>query len=287
MTKRPCNQVGLLYHETLADSAQLAGEIARILGGFGATVWAGCCDDQGRIMAEVGKLDMIITLGGDGTILRTARLAAPYRIPVLGVNLGRLGFLAEMQPSEVLAKLPQLRDGEFWLEERLMLHAEHRRNAHVVGSYEALNDVFAGRGRAARVVRIAVTVDGARVGTYVADGVVVATPTGSTAYNLSAGGPIVAPDTDDLLLTPIAPHLTPARSIVLPSESTIKISIATQHDGMLTVDGWVDVDVKNEDELVITKSAYTAQFVRLGPRNYFYETLIQRLNRRTDNLSSS
>ncbi len=235
-------------------------------------------------MAEAGRLDMVITLGGDGTILRAARLAAPYGLPVLGINLGRLGFLAEMQPTEVLAKLPQLRDGRYWLEERLMLHAEHRRDGQVVGSYEALNDVFAGRGRTARVVRIDVSVDGARVGTYVADGVVVATPTGSTAYNLSAGGPIVAPDTDALLLTPIAPHLTPARSLVLPSDSTIKISIATRQNGMLTVDGGVDADVQNEDTVIITKSAHTAQFVRLGPRNYFYETLIQRLNRRTDQL---
>ena len=124
--------------------------------------------------------------------------------------------------------------------------------------------------------------DGARITTYVADGIVVATPTGSTAYSLSAGGPVAAPGIENIVLTPVAPHLTPARSLVLPAHCQIDVSISTEHDGILTVDGQVDVALENDDLVTIRRSAYSARFVRLGSPNYFYETLIQRLKRRTD-----
>lgn len=278
----PFEKVGLLYYSTLADSAQLASQIVAELRAHGVAVWECDCDEQSDLIGRVSDLDMFIALGGDGTILRTARTAAPYGIPILGVNLGRLGFLAEMEPSEVLAQVPRLCDSGYWLEERLMLHAEHWRGAELLASYEALNDVIVARGAMARVVRVSVRVDGAKITTYVADGIIAATATGSTAYSLSAGGPVAPPDSKNILLTPIAPHLTPARSIVLPASCQITMSLETNHDGVLTVDGYSDVMLENGDTVCISESAHVAQFVRLGPKNYFFKTLIQRLNRRAE-----
>ena len=278
----PSCRVGLLFHPTQSESRALADEIERTLGQSQVQVVSGDFDSQDEIIDRFPGLDMIITLGGDGTILHTARVAAPHGIPVLGVNLGRLGFLAEMQPSEVIDQIPKLCNREYWLEDRLMLHAEHRRDGALLGHYEALNDIFVGRGRTARVVRVTVSVDGARITTYVADGIIAATPTGSTAYSLAAGGPVAAPGIENIVLTPIAPHLTPARSLVLPAHCQIDVSISTKHDGIMTVDGQIDVALENDDTVTIRKSANSARFVRLGSPNYFYETLIQRLNRRTD-----
>ena len=278
----PSCKVGLLFYSTLSESRVLAQEIERALRGSQVDVWAGDCDSQEEVIAQVPYLDMFITLGGDGTILRTARVAAPHGIPVLGVNLGRLGFLAEMQPSEVIEQIPKLCNKEYWLEERLMLRSEHRRDGELIDRYEALNDVFVGRGSTARVLRITVSVDGARITTYVADGIVAATPTGSTAYSLAAGGPVAAPGIENIILTPIAPHLTPARSLVLPAHCQIDVSISTRHDGIMTVDGQIDRKLENNDLVTIRRSVNNARFVRLGSPNYFYETLIQRLNRRSD-----
>ena len=278
----PSCKVCLLFHPIQSESHELADKIERALRQSQVEVVSGDCADQDVLVAQAPDLDMIITLGGDGTILRTARIAAPHGIPVLGVNLGRLGFLAEMQPSEVIDQIPKLCNREYWLEDRLMLHAEHRRDDALLGCHEALNDVFVGRGRTARVVRVAVSVDGARIITYVADGIVAATPTGSTAYSLAAGGPVAAPGIENIVLTPIAPHLTPARSLVLPALCRIDFTISTTHDGIMTVDGQIDMALEDGDLVSIHKSPHSARFVRLGSPNYFYETLIQRLNRRTD-----
>lgn len=270
-------QVGLLHHPKIPASQRLAEQIAISLQEVGVRVWIGSSWDEEEIIRQVSDLDMFITLGGDGTILRTARIAARYDIPILGVNLGRLGFLAELEPAEVPARLPQLGNGDYWLEERMMLHAEHRRDGELLGAYEALNDLVIARGSAARVVRLSLSLDSAPVTTYVADGLIAATATGSTAYNLSAGGPIASPNIQDILVTPIAPHLTPARSLVVPGQTIIAVDVATEYDAILTTDGQVDIKLQDGDQIQVTKSQHTAKFVRLGSPSYFYETLLERL----------
>lgn len=270
-------QVGVLHHPKLPESLELAQEINAALQARGVLVWLGSSWDEREITAHASRLQMFITLGGDGTILRAARVAAPFGVPILGVNLGRLGFLAEVEPQEVEANLSRLLNGDYWLEERLMLHAELVRGGKHLGSYEALNDIAVCRGSAVRVVRLSVFIEDTYLTTYVSDGLIVATPTGSTAYNLSAGGPIVAPDVQNLLLTPIAPHLTPARALVLSGETNITVAVATEYEAILTVDGQIDVKLEQDDVVKVRKSEYVARFVRLRPARYFYETLLERL----------
>lgn len=270
-------KVGVLYHPKLPASLDWAAKIEQTLRQRGIAVWTGSSWDETAIIEQVPDMDLFITLGGDGTVLRAARMAAPHGIPILGVNLGRLGFLAEINPAELSDQLDLLQDGKYWLEERLMLHAEHQRGGQLLGAYEALNDVVVCRGRAARVVRPAVYINGAFLITYVCDGVIAATATGSTAYNLSAGGPIVAPDVRGIILTPIAPHLTPARALVFAEQATITLDVAMEYDAIMTIDGQVDLALANHDLVTITTSQHRARFVRLQPRNYFYSTLVERL----------
>ncbi|HIE47320.1 TPA: hypothetical protein EYP84_00325 [Candidatus Bipolaricaulota bacterium] len=174
-------RIGLLHHPKIPESLDLAGEMARQLRAWGASPWMGSAWDEELVGQHVADLDLVITLGGDGTILRAARMAARHSVPILGLNLGRLGFLAEMEPGDWREKLQRVLAGEYWLEERVMLRAELWRGQNALGDFEALNDVVIGRASFARVVRLATYIDGSYLTTYVADGLIVATPTGSPA----------------------------------------------------------------------------------------------------------
>jgi NAD+ kinase len=221
--------------------------------------------------------DMIVVLGGDGSMLRTGTLAAQRAIPILGVNLGRLGFLGEVQPEDWPETLDRVLDGHYWIEERMMLHVEHRRDGQVLGSYEALNEAVVGRGALARPVRLKTLIDGGELTTYVADGLIVATPTGSTAYALAAGGPILPPELKNILLIPIAPHLSIDRAIVLPQGTTVEVIARTDHQAILSADGQYEVELQDGDRVVAQMSAYQTRFVRVRARNYFYISLMQRM----------
>lgn len=273
MTKR----FGLLHHPKIADAPRLAQEAAAGLRALGVEVWAASAYDEAQVLRNGRDSHLIISFGGDGTIVRVARTIAGLDVPLLGVNLGRVGFLAELQPEDVSEKLESLVNGQFWLEERMMLHAELQRGERVIQSFEAINDVVASRGRIARVVRIKAYVDGQYLTTYIADGVIVATPTGSTAYSLAAGGPILDPQLPGLLVKPIAPHLTVATALVLPATACVRLELSTDSEATLTVDGQVDVALQEGDVVVATASRNVCRFVRLGERSYFYQTLLQKL----------
>jgi NAD+ kinase len=184
--------VGLLYHPKIPESQGMAADILEFLEGLGVSAWIGSAWDEAAVYTKTAELDMLVTLGGDGSMLRAARMASEQGIPILGVNLGRLGFLAEVQPAEWPDRLRQALAGDYWVEERMMLHAEWWRDGQKLGSYEALNDVVVSRGSLARVVRLSTYIDGGYLTTYVADGLIVSTATGSTAYALAAGGPASA-----------------------------------------------------------------------------------------------
>ncbi|MFQ6059362.1 MAG: NAD(+)/NADH kinase [Anaerolineae bacterium] len=275
--RKPLKCVGLLYHPKIPQSRDLARELQQAIEGLGLSPWVVSAWDEAEIRRRIADLDLLVTLGGDGTILRAARIAAPYAVPILGVNFGRLGFLAEVEPEEALDKVPLVLNGEYWLEERMMLHAELFRDEERLGTYEALNDVFVGRGSVPKAVRLTICIDDDCLGTYVADGALVATPTGSTAYSLAAGGPIVAPQLRSLLFMPIMPHLALVRSLVLPPEARVRIQVSTDYDAVLTVDGQVNVDLLDGDSVEATASRHTIPFIRLQPRAHFYETLLERL----------
>jgi NAD+ kinase len=275
--KRPIKYVGLLYHPRIAESRGLAAEILEFLEGHDVSAWIGSGWDEPAVAGQAARLDMLVTLGGDGSMLRAARMASRHGIPILGVNLGRLGFLAEVQPTEWPDRMRRVLNGDYWIEERMMLHAECWRGQETLGSYEALNDVVVSRGSLARVVRLSAYVDGGYLTTYVADGLIVSTATGSTAYALAAGGPIVPPELKNMLLIPLAPHLSLERAIVLSQGSMVRVRVHTDHTAILTVDGQFEVELADGDEVKVVASPRIGRFIRLQDRAYFYRTLMKRL----------
>ncbi len=268
---------GLLHHPKIPESWQVAEETQAGLEDLGASAWQASAWDEAQVLRKAHESDVLITFGGDGTIVRTARVTAGHDLPILGVNLGRLGFLAELQPSEVSENLKALVNEQYWLEERMMLRAELQRERQTVQCFEALNDVVVSRGGLARAIRVGTYIDGQYLTTYVADGVIVATPTGSTAYSLAAGGPILDPNLSSLLLTPIVPYLTVATALVLPSSAHVQLQVSAQYEAALTIDGQVDAPLLDGDSVLVGTSPNVCRFVRMGERDYFYRTLLQRL----------
>jgi NAD+ kinase len=270
-------RIGVLCHPKIDRSHKLAEDMAAVLSERGAQVWIGSTWDEDAVRAQIDRLDLLVTLGGDGSMLRAARMSAPHSVPILGVNLGRLGFLAEVEPEQWREFLPRVLEGRYRIEERMMLHAESRRGDQLLGSHEALNDVVVSRGSLARVVRVHTHIDGFHLTHYVADGLIVSTATGSTAYALAAGGPILPPTLDNILLIPIAPHLSMNRAIVLDQGATVDMRVVTDHQVILTVDGQFEFTLLDGDRVTVTASPHIARFVRLHSPAHFYRTLMARL----------
>lgn len=270
-------RVGILFHSQRSDSSELADVVCHALRQRNVETWLGEADDERGLREEAPGLDLLITLGGDGTIVRAVRAVASYGVPVLGVNLGRLGFLAEVEPSRVEEAIQALVAGKYAVEDRMMLHAELRREGRVRWEGEAINDVVMARGSVSRTVQVSVEVDGHQVMSPTADGVIVSTPTGTTAYCLAAGGPIVAPDLDCLTITPIAAHLGIANALTIPAHRSLCLRLVKGEGAMLTVDGQLDVPLEPGDRVHSTMSEKAAKFIRLGGDGHFYETVLRRL----------
>ncbi len=271
------NHIGILFHPKLPQSLPLGNEIAAFLRDQERHPWLCSAWDEDEVKRRIPDLDLLITLGGDGTVLRAARMASLAGVPILAVKVGRLGFLSEFEPDVWRKHLSPILEGNFWLEERMMLHAEVQREGARLYSFEALNDVVVSRGALARIVRLATYIDGGYMTTYAADGVIVSTPTGSTAYALAVGGPILPPELKNILVIPIAPHLSLDRAIVLSKGASVHIQVSTDHRAMLTVDGQFEVALADGDGVVITASQNMARFVRTRERTYFYRSLMKRL----------
>ena len=269
--------VGVLYHPSKPDSHELADEITGELRGFGIKTWTGLTGDDEASRQHIADFDLLLVLGGDGSTLRAARLAAGYDTLLLGINMGRIGFLSEMTPANWRQRLPDLLAGRFRIEKRMMLQAESWRGETLLGRHLTLNDVVVSRGSLARVVHLRTHIDGHYLTNYVADGLIVATPTGSTAYALAVGGPILPPELNNFLLIPIAAHMSLNRAIVLSQNSKVSMRVATDHQVMLTVDGQFEFELQDGDRVDVHRSQHISHFVRLGDSSDFYRTLLARL----------
>ena len=283
-TTRQFHTVGILHHPKKPESIVLAERIGQFLRAYGLhEIWHESAWESEAVLPHLPNADLLITLGGDGTLLRAARVGAAYHTPMLGVKMGRLGFLAEVAPEDWERPLEQMLAGDYWIEERLMVRARVERasggnhSSEVVCEYDALNDVVLSRGGLARVVRISAKLDGGYLTTYTCDGLIVSTATGSTGYALAVGGPILPPDLRNILVIPIAPHLSMERAVVLAEGAEIRLRPYSDHQSMLTVDGQFVVEVGNEDEVVVVGSPNLARFVRLRERSYFYQTLMDKM----------
>lgn len=228
-----------------------------------------------------GRIDLLVSLGGDGTLLRGARLVAAHHTPVLGVNLGHLGFLTSVRPEELADTFGALMAGDYWLETRFTLEASVlRADGSESVQYMALNDAVLHKGGFARVIRLAVFVGEEReeVGEYTADGIILATPTGSTAYSLSAGGAIVAPSMECILATPISPHTLAIRPLVLPADTRIEVEVRQpSSEVVLTVDGQEGEALVTGDRLVVERGEASVPLVRMHGQSFF-STLRRKLH---------
>ncbi len=218
----------------------------------------------------VERAQCMIVFGGDGTLLRTARKVARSGTPIIGVNLGHLGFLTEIDVPEALPALEKLLHDEYYIEERMMLEASVYREGRMVEHLAGLNDAVIAKGAFARLILLETYVNDDYVNTYPSDGLIVASPTGSTAYSLSAGGPLVTPELDLLLLTPICSHNLWSRPMIFAPDSIIKVVIlSSQGEVMLTVDGQHGFSLNKNDQVVVKRASAKAKFIRLEGRNFF------------------
>lgn len=224
-----------------------------------------------------GKFDLMVAIGGDGTMLRASHLCAPNGLPILGVNTGRLGFLIQVDGKEWQPSLDLLIKGEFWIENRMMVRVEHGRSGEPLGNWHALNEVVVTRGPAVRPVRLSASVDGHLLANYVADGLIAATPTGSTAYALAAGGPVLPPELRNILLVPIAPHLSVDRAVVLSEGTSVSITLRS-NDAVLSIDGQIPVGLAEGDVVDVRAGDYNTRFVRFSDPGYFYRNLTTHMN---------
>lgn len=234
-------------------------------------------DEALRKRVRRGEFDLLIMVGGDGSMLRAGNLCAPGKIPILGVNLGRLGFLIQIEREEWRQYFDKLLNGDAWIETRMMLHAEHARSGDLLSSWDALNEVVVGRGQVLRPIRLSVSVDERHLTSYVADGLIASTATGSTAYALAAGGPILPPELRNILLVPIAPHLSVDRAVVLAEGSIVSMQVHGEN-AVLSIDGQPSITLLDDDRVDIRAADVTTQFVRFGDPGYFYRNLTAHMN---------
>jgi len=220
---------------------------------------------------EIPELvDLILVFGGDGTFLGMARLACKHGTPILGINLGGLGFLTEVTVDELYPMMERILSGDYEVEERQMLLTSIRRGKKNIGKYKVLNDVVINKGAVARIIDLAIYIEDSHVTTYRADGIILSTPTGSTAYSLSAGGPIVYPGIPVTIITPICPHTLTNRPLVVPSEMKVEIKITTQEpDTYLTLDGQIGVRLKTSDIIEVKRTDTSVKLIKSPFRDFF------------------
>lgn len=229
--------------------------------------------------ADTAGIDLAMAIGGDGTMLGAVRTVAPHGVPVLGINAGALGFLTELTPEQLFHYLPHIMDGEYTVESRMMLHGQLYRGDALIAESMALNDIVVHQGAKGRLINLDVRVAGHQLGHFGADGLIFATPTGSTAYGISAGGPIVHPLTSVIVLVPICPHSLSFRPLVIPATDPIEILCeSNQHDDemMLTADGQEPVPVYRGDRIIVQPAAAQARLVKLNLFSY-YDRLREKL----------
>ena len=273
-------KVGILYHPMIEAAYTLAKELERFLGCSGVSVWLCSAWEGEKARAQVDGTDLVLTTGGDGTILRAAQVALLAQTPIIGINLGKLGFMTELSADEAVDRLPALLAGGGWIDERATLEAElppaeeEHESAQI---FYALNDVVVARGAIARVVYVEASIDGELLTTYKADGVIVATATGSTGYSLAAGGPILHPQAKEFLLLPILPHLSSAYTVVLPSTATVKLRVGTTHQATMSIDGHINLPLPTGAIITVKSSSNKARFLRIHPETSFYSSLEQKL----------
>ena len=274
--------IGIIYNARIPEALDLSTAIANELSPQQSS-WIAPAEDLDDLKERVSDTDLVVTAGGDGTILRAARVTAPFDVPLVGINMGRLGFMTELQVNEALELLPKYLDGSCRIEEHNMVQAQLIRKGigieedRMEGPFHALNDVVMARGSVSRVLTIKTDIDGADLSSLRADGMILATATGSTGYNLAVGGPILDPLSESLVLKPIAAHVGLSASLVLDPSVQVGLHLEGAQDAVLSVDGFEDLPMKPGDWVKVEQSPLKTKFLRSMPHSHFYATLTRRL----------
>lgn len=284
---RRVRSVGIIYHpEKQPASTNLARDITDFLRRSAIDCWSVSAWDADDRVAALDGTDLVVTLGGDGTILRAARAVIGHGTPILAVNLGHLGFMAEVRPERAMLELPGVLEGRGWIEERMMIRVTVDRMPNApqalehLGPFDALNEAVVGRAALARVVEVETHVNDQLLTNYRADGLIVSTPTGSTGYSFAAGGPILLPEANDIVLTPIAPYLVTPRPLVMPADVRIELRVSSDDVSVLSIDGQVSLTLVEGDRITVRRSPHVTRFLRLGEPSYFIRTFADRLHQR-------
>jgi NAD+ kinase len=270
-------KIGILYHPKVAVTRKKAGELEKFLESRGISAWLCSAWEKEKACALLNGTDLLLTVGGDGTILRAVQVVIPGKTPVTGINLGKLGFMTEFNADEAEKKLPKLLSGKGWIDERAMLQAELGTPGQEPKTFHVLNDVVVARGEVVRLIRVEVSIDGQPLTTYKTDGLIVATATGSTGYALAARGPILHHQSRDLLLVPVASHLSLPYPLVLPEKAVVTLRLNTFQPAVLNIDGHINLPLSNRDIITVRRSPHVARFLRIRPRESFYGLLEEKL----------
>lgn len=267
--------MAVLYNPKLPETIEEAQRIAQRLAELGKPCSRvdSLYDEDMREQVRGGRFDILIALGGDGSVLRAGHLALQSRTPILSINMGHFGFLTELDREEWYDMLPRLVAGNYRIEERLTLRAEQRRGSELLGAWDVINEVVLCRGQFVRPLRLTASADGHRVASWVADGIIASTPTGSTAYALAAGGPIMPPELRNILLIAVAPHLSPDRAVILSEGTSVTLTAESDHEAVMSVDGQAPIPFTNQDTLFIQAGDQPIRFIRFLDPGYFYRTL--------------
>jgi len=271
--------IGIISKAGIEKSLDLASKIADKIS-IAHDVWVSDVDDIDTYRSKFKDTQLVITLGGDGTILRVARSISSFEIPILGINLGRVGFMTEIPYSDSLKILDEvLKDiNKFRIEKRLMLKATGISNNQKF-ELNALNDIVLGHQSVSRLMDIDVYVDSELMAEYRADGIIISSPSGSTGYSLAAGGPIITPEQKLMLIQPIAPHMSLDVGVVVPDDSKISINIASPNKAVVSADGFDEVVLGEKDKIDVEISKHVTRFIRLNNQSDFYKQLTSRLKR--------
>ena len=270
----PPQTIAFLGHPSIPEALDVAGTMAEYWRTMGGQAQVGSLyDEELRQGVKAGEFDLVIALGGDGTMLRAGHLCAPADTPLLGVNIGHFGFLVEVKRDNWREALKQLAAGEFRFEDRMMIAARCTRAGEPDENFDVINDVVVARGQYVRPIEVEATLHGARIASYIADGLIAATATGSTAYALAAGGPILPPEMRNILLMPVAPHLSVDRAVVLSEGASICITVKTKHEAVVSVDGHEPLQVTSGDCVLVRAHEKSLRMIRFEDPGYFYRNL--------------
>ncbi len=269
------DRVAIAVHPYNQEAYSLAEEIGASLEEEGKTVLLGRMDDSAlREGISNSNQDLLIALGGDGTMLRAGHISAVAKVPILGINLGRFGFLTEIQRDEWQGALQRVMAGDFWVEERMMLQSILYRDEQEIGKWDALNDAVISRGATIRPIQLKILINEKHLSTIIADAIIASTATGSTAYAMAAGGPILSPELRNVILVPVAPHLSIEQTLVLSENVLVSVFVNTSHQAVISIDGQPPIDLINDDRIEIKASDDSVRFIRFKDPGYFYRNLI-------------